>query len=176
MTAKWLEHVRHAFEGRRVACTPKAVHHRISTASDTLFRILPLAAAAGITRIADVTGLDRIGVHTAMVARPNSCSLSVFQGKGLDLASAKVSGLMEAIETHHAECLDWPVRLLAWNQIRGTIDRSPRLLPGHQARHSIRQDGCPGRAVRLAEGERVLVPWNSSYGLCQTPAEGLACS
>lgn len=46
-----------------------------------------------------------------MVARPNGRSLSVSQGKGVDLVAAKVSGLMEAAEAWHAENVLLPLRL-----------------------------------------------------------------
>ena len=64
----------------------------------------------GITRVANVTGLDRIGIPVVMVCRPNARSLAVSQGKGLDLDSAMVSGLMEAAELHHAEHIALPLK------------------------------------------------------------------
>ncbi len=69
----------------------------------TLARLMPLLEAVGITRIANVTGLDRIGIPVINVCRPNSRSLAVYQGKGATLASAKASGLMESFERYHAE-------------------------------------------------------------------------
>jgi YcaO-like protein with predicted kinase domain len=57
----------------------------------------------GITRLGNVTGLDRIGIPVAVAVRPNSRSVSVSQGKGLDLTQAMASALMEAIEGFHAE-------------------------------------------------------------------------
>jgi ribosomal protein S12 methylthiotransferase accessory factor len=65
----------------------------------------------GITRIANVTGLDRIGVPVVMVCRPNSRSLAVSQGKGLTLDAAKASGVMEAIELYHGERIELPLKL-----------------------------------------------------------------
>ena len=77
--------------------------HRTVAPSETLARVGPLMAQMGITRIANITGLDRLGVPVVMVCRPNSRSIAVSQGKGLDLAAAKASGLMESVETYHAE-------------------------------------------------------------------------
>jgi YcaO-like protein with predicted kinase domain len=57
----------------------------------------------GITRVGNVTGLDRIGIPVAIAVRPNSRSVSVSQGKGLDLTQAMASALMEAAEGFHAE-------------------------------------------------------------------------
>ena len=57
----------------------------------------------GITRLGNITGLDRIGIPVAVAVRPNSRSVSVSQGKGLDMTQAMASALMEAIEGFHAE-------------------------------------------------------------------------
>lgn len=85
----------------------------------------------GITRIADVTGLDSIGVPVVMVCRPNSRSLSVSQGKGLDMDAATASGLMESIELYHAERIVLPLRLASYEEMRYThtavdVDALPR--------------------------------------------------
>jgi YcaO-like protein with predicted kinase domain len=60
----------------------------------------------GITRLGNITGLDRIGIPVVAAIRPNSRSVSVSQGKGLDLPQAMTSALMEAIEGFHAEEVD----------------------------------------------------------------------
>lgn len=96
----------------------------------TLERIEPLKAQLGITRVANVTGLDRIGVPVVMVTRPNSRSVAVSQGKGLDLVSAKVSGLMESIETWHAENITLPLRYGSYNDLMGSVKLiDPDVLP-----------------------------------------------
>lgn len=77
--------------------------HRLFDPEVTLKRIQPFLAVCGITRVANVTGLDRIGVPVVMVCRPNSRSVAVSQGKGLTLNAARASGIMEAIELHRAE-------------------------------------------------------------------------
>src|SRR6516164_6998373 len=86
--------------------TPKILRqgtHRSQSLDHTLKRVLRLAPVMGITRVANVTGLDAVGVPVVMVCRPNSRSVAVSQGKGIDLASARASGLMEAAELYHAE-------------------------------------------------------------------------
>src|SRR5712671_6839446 len=77
--------------------------HRMADPSETLARVRPHAARMGITRLGNITGLDRIGIPVAVAVRPNSRSVSVSQGKGLDLPQAMVSALMEAAEGFHAE-------------------------------------------------------------------------
>ena len=90
---------------------------RIVPPEATLARIRPLLPVMGITRIANVTGLDRIGIPVVMVSRPNSRSISVSQGKGLDLAAAKASGVMEAIETYHAETITLPLKYASFGEL-----------------------------------------------------------
>jgi YcaO-like protein with predicted kinase domain len=86
--------------------------HRVVTPEATLARVLPLAPRLGITRLANLTGLDSLGVPVAAAYRPNARSVAVFQGKGTTLAAAKASALMEAAEAWHAE-------QVVWSDVRG---------------------------------------------------------
>ena len=94
--------------------------HRTVDPAATLARAQPHLAAMGITRIANVTGLDRIGVPVVMVCRPNARSLAVSQGKGLTLEAAKASGVMEAIELYHAERIELPLKLGSARELAST--------------------------------------------------------
>jgi ribosomal protein S12 methylthiotransferase accessory factor len=96
--------------GAGVKAYRRGTHRTVDPAS-TLARAQPHLASIGITRVANVTGLDRIGVPVVMVCRPNARSLAVSQGKGLTLEAAKASGVMEAIELHHAERIELPLKL-----------------------------------------------------------------
>ncbi|WP_338715971.1 YcaO-like family protein (plasmid) [Streptomyces acidiscabies] len=60
-------------------------------------------AQYGITRVADLTGLDTIGLPVWTAIRPASRTLSTFQGKGATGLLAKISAVMEAIELWHVE-------------------------------------------------------------------------
>lgn len=95
-------------DGTTRACSPR----------ETIERVMPLLPVFGITRIANVTGLDTIGIPVVMVTRPNARSVSVSQGKGATLDAAKASGLMEAIEIHHAEHILAPLLLGSFNELR----------------------------------------------------------
>src|SRR3546814_13206270 len=59
----------------------------------------------GITRAADITGLDRLGIPTWCAVRPGALQTQISNGKGLTHAAAKASALMEAIEHFHAETI-----------------------------------------------------------------------
>lgn len=98
----------------------------------TLERLKPLLGRLGITRVANVTHLDIIGIPVVMVVRPQSRSNCVSQGKGLNLEAAKASGLMESIEAFHAERIELPLRFAAYETLRrkeAVVD--PRKLPKH---------------------------------------------
>jgi ribosomal protein S12 methylthiotransferase accessory factor len=77
--------------------------HRSVAPEETLHRILPLLPAMGITRVADITGLDRLGISTSCTVRPAARLIQIANGKGLSSISAKVSAIMEAVEDWHAE-------------------------------------------------------------------------
>lgn len=73
--------------------------HREVTAAATLDRVAPCLSRIGVTRIGDITGLDRLGipVYTAVVPR-SADTLSVYNGKGVTAADARASAVMEAVE------------------------------------------------------------------------------
>ena len=126
--------------------------HRTVDPAATLARAQPHLASMGITRIANVTGLDRIGVPVVMVCRPNARSLAVSQGKGLTLEAAKASGVMEAIELYHAERIELPLKLGSARELARThrlvdLDALPR-----------RADSCfhPDLPILWIEGRNLL--------------------
>src|SRR5207247_5173478 len=94
--------------------------------------------AMGITRVANITGLDCIGVPVVTVCRPNARSLAVSQGKGLTLAAARASALMEEIESYHAERIALPLKLGSYEDLRHThrlVDIAGLPLATHSAYH-----------------------------------------
>lgn len=107
--------------------------HRAVRPEVTVARLRPHLGSLGVTRVADVTGLDRIGLPVVAVCRPNARSVTMAMGKGLDLAAAEASGLMEAAEIAHAETIDRPLRLLPMRLLQGAtrpIDPLPPLRKG----------------------------------------------
>jgi ribosomal protein S12 methylthiotransferase accessory factor len=94
--------------------------HRLISPAQTVAKIAPLLPVFGITRVANITGLDTVGIPVVIVCRPNSRSLSVSQGKGSDLLSAKASGVMEAVEAHHAEHITLPLKFSTLNELQTT--------------------------------------------------------
>jgi ribosomal protein S12 methylthiotransferase accessory factor len=155
----------------------RAGTHRTVTPDETLARIRPFMDRMGITRVANVTGLDRVGLPVVMVCRPNSRSLAVAQGKGIDLSAAKASGVMEAVEMFHAESIVAPLLLGTRRDLSRThplvnVDRLPRSRTGP----------CdPDRALLWIEGRDLIsgssrwVPYecvHTDYTLPPGPAAG----
>ena len=83
--------------------------NRVVDPSATVERARPHLGKAGVTRVADVTGLDRVGIPVVMVCRPNSRSVAVSAGKGMCKEAALASGMMEGLECFHAESIGSPV-------------------------------------------------------------------
>lgn len=81
---------------------------RAVSPEETLGRIKELLPAAGITRVADITDLDRVGIPVFSSIRPmaESGAISVYNGKGATPVEAEVSAIMEGIERCSAECGD----------------------------------------------------------------------
>ena len=112
---------------------------RAADLAATWRRFAPAARRAGITRIAELTGLDTIGIPVFSAIRPMGRSLSTQQGKGATAEAARVSALMESLETWSAEHLVLPVVRASWRRLgeraidagrlprpRGRLDRDAR--------------------------------------------------
>jgi len=112
---------------------------RAASLAATWRRFAPAARRAGITRIAELTGLDTIGIPVFAAIRPMGRSLSTQQGKGTTALAARVSALMESLETWSAEHLALPAVRASWRKLgdravdarrlarpRGRLDRDAR--------------------------------------------------
>jgi YcaO-like protein with predicted kinase domain len=60
----------------------------------------------GLSRIANITSLDVIGIPVYICVRPRGLSVSISAGKGLSHVDAMVSAAMESIEMDVAESLE----------------------------------------------------------------------
>ncbi len=76
---------------------------RVRKPSETLELIKPYIQKAGITRIANLTYLDCIGIPVYTCIRPLSKNLSTSQGKGITDELAMCSAYMEGIEHYFSE-------------------------------------------------------------------------
>src|SRR5437762_3489363 len=135
--------------------------HRLVDLEETLRRIAPYREAMGITRVANITGLDRIGIPVVAVYRPNARSLSVNQGKGATIAAALASGLMEAIEAYHAEHILGPVPRASYAAMRRSARTADlgRLARPRRSTFRARRPIPWIEGRDLFDGGRVWVPY-----------------
>ena len=144
--------------------------------ADTVARVRPHLQRMGITRLADLTGLDRIGVPVFAAVRPNARSVATSQGKGLTPDAARAAALMEAVEGWHAERPPGPLRLAAACELQ-----DQRLADLARLPHLAGTRFDPDRPILWSEGadivtgEPVLLPYemvHTDYRLPQPPAAG----
>lgn len=159
---------------------------RTVSAEETIARAWPVARSLGVTRLSDITGLDRIGIPVWSAVVPKSDDgLSVYNGKGLHSFDAKAGALMEAIERQTALKTRLPVICGSFDGLRCTRDvLDPRALREVLAGdYSETQTYAWVSGLDLLSGREILVPakfagylwndiphsscfaWNSSNGI-----------
>ncbi len=153
---------------------------RTISPTETIARLKPFMAAMGITRVANITGLDCIGIPVVMVCRPNSRSLAVSQGKGLDLPAARASGLMESIEFYHAERIQQPLMLGSYAELRYgyrlvDVARLPRLRTS-RFHHELPLLWIEGRDLLGGDDAPVWLPYEMvQLNMTLPPPTGSGC-
>jgi ribosomal protein S12 methylthiotransferase accessory factor len=137
--------------------------HRMRSPGETVEHFKPLMPRLGITRLANLTGLDTIGLPTWMAVRPNSKGLSTSQGKGVTHAAAQASALMESIESWHCENILRPTRIASPHEMSRAEPTCDVLQLSRYADRPLRQDlsisWIEGRD--LAGDTPCWVPWEA---------------
>lgn len=128
----------------------------------TLAHAAPHLATVGVTRLADITGLDRLGIPTWCAIRPGALQVQISNGKGLTAAAAKASAVMEAVEHWHCEnpATSFHRASVRELQQQGVRHLAPAALPTYRPGIFLtderRIDWVEGES--LPDGERVLLP------------------
>ncbi|WP_292365843.1 MULTISPECIES: YcaO-related McrA-glycine thioamidation protein [unclassified Methanoculleus] len=109
--------------------------------------------AAGITRVADITNLDRIGIPVFSSIRPTAeaGAISVYNGKGATPVEAEVSAMMEGIERYSGEMDDREPMIGRYSEVsaeNAALDPADLILP----------DRVP---------TDVAIPWVGGYDIVQ---------
>ncbi len=134
--------------------------HRIQSPEEAWKKIAPLAPLIGVTRIANITNLDRIGIPVTVAIRPGSLTLSTSSGKGLTLAAAQVSALMESLELYTVEEAILPFILAPYNELIKK-HKVPPLSQLSYRTHSLFHPDLPEKWVLgwdLFKQEEIAVP------------------
>ncbi len=74
--------------------------YRVLSEEESLLRIRSVQSKVGVTRVAQITDLDRIGIPVHSVTRPSAAkgAVSVYSGKGVSDEQSRISAVMEAVE------------------------------------------------------------------------------
>lgn len=137
----------------------KVWEHRCVTPLETIERLRPVVEALGVTRVADLTQLDRLGIPVFQAVRPMGKLLTVSQGKGLTKDAAKASAIMESIELWHAENLSVPCIRSSPSTGIGQPFVDPMRYPGPRyAGESIAGAFWWASAEDVRTGKQILVP------------------
>ena len=107
---------------------------RAAPLDETLARIEPLVPVAGITRVADITSLDRIGIPVFSCIRPTAMdgAITVYNGKGATIEESRISAIMEGIERYSSELHERRVHLAPYQEMLAhgrVIDPIDLILP-----------------------------------------------
>ncbi|MDD1766973.1 MAG: YcaO-like family protein, partial [Methanomassiliicoccales archaeon] len=142
--------------------------HRIMDPASTLKRVEPLCKEAGITRVADITGLDRVGIPVFSSIRPvaETGAVTVYNGKGATKEQAKVSAIMEGLERYCAEVRDRRMIRDSVDNVLGSLNAvDPRnlILPKRIEMHVMHQPVAWVEGVDLNEMEKVIVPASAVF-------------
>jgi len=161
---------------------------RCRTPAETLTIAQPLMASLGITRVTDVTRLDRLGLPVYASIRPRGLALCVNAGKGIHPLEARVGALMEAVEFAAAEPMrsTWDRRTMRLGELadewRGELrllHLAPRIGPSPRPERlidAIECDDIAGGRPMWLPAELVFVPYPDPHGpvLCGWGTNGLA--
>ena len=132
---------------------------RAQPPSATLAMARRAAAKVGVTRVADLTRLDTIGIATYQAVRPTARTLSVSQGKGVTPELAMLSAMMEAIELWHVEQPMTPALRAAPRDVKDQLSYPIEALA--PSTPTVLHDGLPLDwlpATSLVDGSSTLVP------------------
>lgn len=84
------------------------VDGRTAPLAETWARLRPLLPVIPVTRVSDLTPLDRLNLPTYSAVTPLARDLTTHMGKGRNRESARISALMEAVERISAESAPAP--------------------------------------------------------------------
>ncbi len=139
---------------------------RVTTPEKTIEKYEPLLKTAGITRITEITHLDRIKIPVFSAIRPTSQGggVSVYAGKGVGLSQAKASAIMEGFERYSAERQDKDNVLVASiHDIGGDyIDPETLILPRETQQFSSFEIEW-STAFDLIDQKEYYIPTNAIY-------------
>ena len=144
--------------------------HRVIAPSKTIEINEDKLKTAGITRIADITDLDRIGlpIYTAIRPTAEDGAISIYGGKGITKDHAKASAMMEGFERYSAEKQDSDETVQAdlseISEIGEFIDPKSLNLPKELEKVDIEGLNLEwSKCVDIISGKEYYIPTNAIF-------------
>ncbi len=115
---------------RYFGCTHRAIHP-----NETIKIVEGKLKAAGVTRIAEITHLDRLGIPVYSAIRPSAAegAVSIYAGKGATKTQARASAMMESFERYSAELqntdIENKIMSGSFDEMDGCINPKSLILP-----------------------------------------------
>lgn len=141
--------------------------HRCRDPTETIKVVEGKLQVAGVSRIAEITHLDRIGIPVYSAIRPGAAegAVSIYAGKGATKPQAKASAMMEAFERYSAEQQETDkdnIAVGSFAEINGCIDPKSLILPLNSF-DTDNKDISWVVAVNARNDEECLIPANAVY-------------
>ena len=144
--------------------------HRVIAPSKTIEINENKLKVAGITRIADITDLDRIGlpIYTAIRPTAEDGAVSIYGGKGITKDHAKASAMMEGFERYSAERQDSDETIIASlseiEEFGEYIDPKSLNLPKEFEKKDISDLSLEwSKSIDLISNREYYIPTNAIY-------------
>ena len=144
--------------------------HRVIAPKQTIENNEDKLKIAGITRIADITDLDRIGmpIYTAIRPTAEDGAVSIYGGKGISKDHAKASAMMEGFERYSAEKQDCDETITASldeiSDLGNYIDPVSLNLPKDFKKEAIKLMQLEWSISKdIISGEDYYIPTNAVY-------------
>lgn len=148
---------------------------RVMDGEKTLEQIQLHLDSIGVTRIANITYLDRVGIPVFSTIRPSAAdgAISVYSGKGADQQQARISAIMESYERCLAERVGFNANISENIDAREFIESPEKAMAENDIvdpMSLILAEPLPAGSLvewtqgfDLLSGEEVFVPSNAVY-------------
>lgn len=150
--------------------------HRAINPSQTISKVENKLKKAGVTRVTEITHLDRVGIPVYSAIRPSAQdgAVSIYAGKGATTEQAKASAMMEAFERYSAEKQDIDQNKIikgTFNEMENALKPSSLILPRRLQKNPDETRLEWIESINIKTEEKILIPANAVYHPYQTNEE-----
>ena len=143
--------------------------HRIKAPKETIEATESKLQVAGITRLTEITHLDRVGIPVFSAIRPTAQegSVSIYAGKGATVEQAKASAMMEGFERYSGEKQDIDKERMiidSYENIENAINPKELLLPKNLDSYNLNTTKLEWiEATDIISEKEIYIPANAVF-------------